>query len=130
MRFFNAGSAKTWDPLAREPTPTEAYVLAEFSEAIAFAGIEWDKYHTAHRQADPTWADRFTLKQRMLAFLDSRVVPLLGVRFPAIAATGAEADEATATEGNALVICRLIVGEAIVAAGGGTRAEVRAALPD
>ena len=127
MRFFPPG--KVWES-SREPTPTEAYVLGAFGEAIAFAGMEWEKYHTAHRQADPAWAEKFTLKQRVHAFLEGRVVPLLGVRFPAIAAAGAEADEATETEGNALVICRLIVGEAIVAAGGGTRAEVRAALPD
>ena len=126
MRFFPPG--KVWTSGAL-PTPSEAFVLDEFSDAIAFARVEWEKYHMAHRQADPAWAEKFTLRQRVHAFLDARVVPLLGVRFPAIAAAGAEADEATETEGNALVICRLIVGEAIIAAGQ-DRASVRGALPD
>lgn len=113
-----------------EPVPTELYVQQEFADAIAFAGVEWSKYHTAHRQADPGWAEKFTLRQRVLAFLEGRVVPLLEVRFAKIAMVGAEADEATETEGNARVICHLIVGEAIIAAGEDSRGAVRAALPD
>lgn len=127
MRFLRDPGEPRHPP---EPTPAETYVQEEFAEAIAFAGIEWEKYHTAHRQADPAWAETFSLRQRLLAFLEGRVVPLLEVRFPKIAAVGAEADEATQTEGNALVICRLIVGEAIIAAGQDSRGNVRAALPD
>ena len=127
MRFLRYPGEPRRPP---EPTPTETYVQEEFAEAIAFAGIEWERYHTAHRQADPAWTEKFTLKQRVHAFLEGRVVPLLEVRFPKIAATGAEADKATGTEGNSLVICRLIVGEAIIAAGADSRGKVRAALPD
>ena len=128
MRF--PSFAMTWDPLAAEPTPSEAYVLKEFGEAIAFAGSEWERLEAAHRQADLAWADRFTLKQRVLAFLEGPILPALQERFPKIAAIGAEADALTGTTGNALVICRLIVGEAIFATGREARSNVRGALPD
>ena len=130
MRFVDFSFAKTWVERTPEPTPSEAYVLKEFGDAITFAGTEWQSFLEAHRQVDSTRAERFTLKQRMLAFLKGPIVPALTARFPMIVTTGAEADRVTETSGNSLVICHLIVGEAVIAAGGGTRGEVRAALPD
>ena len=113
-----------------EPSPSEAYVLEKFGDAIAFASEEWLRFDTRHRQADPHWADRFSLKQRVLTFLAGPVGATLLERCPEIAAAGAEADEVTETTGNARVICTLIVGEAIIAAGDATRSNVRTALPD
>ncbi len=112
------------------PTPSEAYVLREFKDAIAFVGGEWQRFDTGHRREDPHWAEKFSLKQRILAFATGPAGTAVAERWPEIATTGAEADEQTGTTGNMWVICLLIIGEAIIAAGGGTRAEVRAALPD
>ena len=122
--------AKTWRPLTAEPTPTEAYVLDEFGEAIALAAGEWQRFETSNHLVDTAWADRFTLRQRVLAFLEGPIVAALQARFPKIGATGAEADALTETIGNTQVICRLIVGEAVIASGSADRAQARAALPD
>jgi hypothetical protein len=113
-----------------EPTPSEAYVQEEFGEAIAFASRDWQRLEATHREADRSWAEKFTLKQRLLAFLEGPIVPNLQEHYPKIAAIGAEADAATETSRNALVICRLIVGEAVVACGSGTRGQMRSSLPD
>ena len=121
---------RTWTPLTAEPTPSETYVLSEFGEAITFAAREWERFEAANRAADAAWTVRFTLRQRVLAFLDGPTPVALQERFPQIVATGAEADALTDTTDNAQVICRLIVGEAIIACGSGNRAEGRAALPD
>ena len=113
-----------------EPTPSEAYVLEKFGDAIAFASEEWRRFDTGHRHADPHWADRFSLKQRVLTFVAGPIGATLVERWPEIAAAGAEADALTETTDNEWVICLLIVGEAIIAAGGDTRSNVRRALPD
>jgi hypothetical protein len=128
MRFFRLGRQTSPPPL--EPTPSEAFVLREFGEAIAFARGEWRSFDRRFQEVDPEWRDTFSLAQRIAAFVAGPIGAALEKRFPAIAATGARADEMTNLTGNARVIRRLIVGEAVIAAGDGGRGEVRRALPD
>jgi len=122
MRSFSF--ARTW-PLTAEPTPSEAYVQQKFGEAIVFARVEWGRFDAQFARGSP-----FSLTQRLGAFLDGPIGMALQDRFQAIAAIGAEADALTEMSGNTRIICKLIVGEAVIAAGDGTRGEIRGALPD
>jgi hypothetical protein len=106
MRFFPPGKAGAFAAL---PTPSEAFVQERFGRGGAAP---------------------FSLAQRIGAFMARPLAADLNARFPEIAAIGAEADALTEMRGNTRVIFKLIVGEAIIAAGGGTRSQVRGALPD
>ena len=114
-------------PRPSDPTPGEAFVQQRFGEAIAFVRGEWDAFDARFAHAGPT---PFSLAQRVAAFMARPLAAGLDARFPEIAALGAEADELTEMRGNTRAIFRMIVGEAVIAAGGGDRPEVRAALPD
>ena len=100
----------------------------EFGDAITFAGEAWRGFEAGFKTADPQWPDKFSLTQRLGAFMVGPIGTTLGERFPAITATGAAADEMTGQTGHRWVITVLIVGEAVIAAGGGSRGEVRGAL--
>jgi len=118
---------RTW-PLRLEPTPSEAFVQQEFADAIAFGREAWLTFEAGLKKADSQWPDKFSLAQRLTAFMAGPIGAALEERFPAIAATGAAADEMTDRTGNRWVITALIVAEAVIAAGGGSRGEVRTAL--
>ena len=124
MRFFRLPGRT--GPVQPDPTPSEIYVQERFGEPIAFVGVEWEKFDAQFAgEATP-----FSLAQRIAAFMDRPLAAKLDARFPEIAAFGAEADAFTEMRGNIRAVFKLIVGEAVIAAGGGTRREVRAALPD
>jgi hypothetical protein len=110
-----------------DPTPSEVYVQERFGEAIAFVRAEWETFDA---QFSRTGSLPFSLAQRIAAFMARPLAAALDARFPEIAAFGAEADALTEMRGNTRAAYKLIVGEAVIAAGGGTRGEVRAALPD
>ncbi len=122
MRFFKPLPGTT--PQTLEPTPGEAYVQREFRDAIVFAGEEWRRFE----ESDPVRVEKFTLAQRLGAFLAGPVCGLLDEHFPAIPAIGAEADALTERSGNARAIRHLVVGEAVIGGGGASRDEVRRAL--
>jgi hypothetical protein len=126
MRFFRPGAIMP--PQILEPTPSEAFVQQEFPDAIAFASEAWLTFEAGFRKAEPQWSDTFSLAQRLAAFIAGPIGAALEERFPAIAATGAAADDMTDRTGNRWVITALIVAEAVIAAGGGSRGEVRSAL--
>ena len=108
------------------PTPSEAFVLERFEAAIAFVRAEWEAFDARFEGN----AVHFSLAQRIAAFMERPLAAKLNTRFPDIAAFGAEADELTEMRGNTRAVFVLIVGEAVIAAGSGTRPQVRAALPD
>jgi hypothetical protein len=124
MRFFPPGKAGAFAAL---PTPSEAFVQERFGAAIAFVSTEWEAFDAQFGRGG---AAPFSLAQRIGAFMARPLAADLNARFPEIAAIGAEADALTEMRGNTRVIFKLIVGEAIIAAGGGTRSQVRGALPD
>jgi hypothetical protein len=126
VRFFRPGG--TTKPQTLEPTPSEAFVQREFADAILFGSEAWLTFEAGFKKADPQWPDKFSLAQRLAAFMAGPIGAALEERFPAIAATGAAADEMTDRTGNRWVITALIVAEAVIAAGGGSRGEVRSAL--
>jgi hypothetical protein len=128
VRFFKSFGRFPFREI--EPTPSEAFVQREFGEAIAFAKGEWERFTARFGDADPALLKTFTLAQRLDSFLAGPIGASLLERFPVLAATGAEADAVAERTGNLRVICRLIIGEAVIAAGGGSRGEVRVALAD
>ena len=123
LRFFRPFANLSQQEV--EPTPSEAFVQERFGTAIAFVRVEWERFEgqLAH---DGVY---FSLAQRIAAFMSRPLAAELDARFPEIAALGAEADALTEMRGNTRAIFKLIVGEAIVAAGA-TRSNVRGALPD
>ena len=114
-------------PRRLEPMPSEVFVQERFGPAIAFVRAEWEAFNaelagTAHAS--------FSLTQRIAAFMARPLAAELDARFPEIAAFGAEADALTEMHGNTRAAFKLIVGEAVIAAGTDSRRNVRAALPD
>lgn len=98
----------------------------QFGAAIAFVSAEWQRFDAEFAGRDTS----FSLEQRIDAFMRRPLAAELDVRFPEIAAFGAEADALTEMRGNTRAAFILIVGEALIAAGAGTRGAIRAALPD
>lgn len=110
-----------------EPTPSEVFVQEHFGEAIAFVQTEWEAFNA---ELAGTARVSFSLTQRVAAFMAAPLAAKLDARFPDIAALGAEADALTEMHGNIRALFKLIVGEAIIAAGKDSRGNVRRALPD
>jgi len=126
MRFFAPG--RRIPPQEPEPTPSEAFVQEDFGDAIAFASEAWQGFEAGFKKVHPHWPDKFSLAQRLRAFMAGPIGAALDERFPAIAATGAAADEMTGETGHRWVITVLIVGEGVIAASGCNRGEVRTAV--
>jgi hypothetical protein len=111
-----------------EPTPTEAFIQREFGAAVALAAQHWRDFVEHSSALDRDWERKFTLRQRLLAFMVGPILPTLEAQFPEIRTFAEQADALTDFAGHEEVVLMSIVGEGVIASGTNSREEVRTAV--
>jgi hypothetical protein len=116
-----------WFSFTKKPplTKTEAFVLARFPEAVAFAAQEWIGYDRYFQGVDPEWRSN-SLSRRFAGFWAGTIAQSLEGRFPDVRVVAADADAHIGGAGHKEFLVALIAAEGVVASGTDSRDAVRA----